>query len=115
MSTEQHETVDAILRQSAFPVGSSVDEQRRLLRAAISAQPLPPDVTVTAAALSGVPTAEITVEGIEARQRAPVLECRLARAARLRMTSRSRSVSSTTFGRRTFTTTSVPSRSASIR
>jgi acetyl esterase/lipase len=67
VSTEQQETVDAILRQSAFPVGSSVDEQRRMLRAAISAQPLPPDVTVTAAALSGVPTAEITVEGLEAR------------------------------------------------
>jgi monoterpene epsilon-lactone hydrolase len=67
VSTEQQETLDAILRQSAFPVGSDVDEQRRLLRAAISAQPLPADVTVTAAALGGVPTAEITVDGIEPR------------------------------------------------
>jgi acetyl esterase/lipase len=33
----------------------------------ISAQPLPADVTVTAAALGGVPTAEITVDGIEPR------------------------------------------------
>src|SRR5437763_3571022 len=65
MSTEQQETLDAILRQSAFPVGSDVNEQRRLLREAISAQPLPADVTVTAAALGGVPTAEITVEGLE--------------------------------------------------
>jgi hypothetical protein len=32
-----------------------------------SAQPLAPDVTVTAAALGGVPTAEITVDGIEPR------------------------------------------------
>jgi acetyl esterase/lipase len=32
-----------------------------------SAQPLPADVTVTAAALGGVPTAEITVDGIEPR------------------------------------------------
>ena len=48
MSTEQRETVDAILRQSAFPVDSTVDEQRRLLREAIEAQPLPADVTVTA-------------------------------------------------------------------
>ena len=31
MSTEQQETIDAILRQSAFPVGTSVNEQRRLL------------------------------------------------------------------------------------
>ncbi|HEY1511079.1 MAG TPA: alpha/beta hydrolase [Solirubrobacteraceae bacterium] len=67
MSIEQRETVDAILRQSAFPVDSSVNEQRELLRQAISAQPLPADVTVTAAALGGVPTAEITVDGIEPR------------------------------------------------
>ena len=67
MSTEQRETLDAILRQSAFPVGSDVDEQRRLLRELVSAQPLPADVTVTAAALGGVPTAEITVDGIEPR------------------------------------------------
>jgi monoterpene epsilon-lactone hydrolase len=67
VSTEQRETLDAILRQSAFPADSDVNEQRRLLREAISAQPLPADVTVTAAALGGVPTAEITVDGIEPR------------------------------------------------
>jgi len=67
VSTEQRENLDAILRQSAFPVGSDVDEQRRLLRELLSAQPLPADVTVTAAALGGVPTAEITVDGIEPR------------------------------------------------
>src|SRR4051812_39462292 len=67
MSTEQRETLDAILRQSAFPVGSTVDEQRRLLRELLSAQPLPADVTVTAAARGGVATAEITVDGIEPR------------------------------------------------
>jgi len=67
VSTEQQETLDAILRQSAFPVDSDVNEQRELLRQAISAQPLPADVTVTAAALGGVPTAEITVDGIEPR------------------------------------------------
>jgi acetyl esterase/lipase len=67
VSTEQQATLDAILRQSALPVDSTVDEQRRLLREAISAQPLPADVTVTAAALGGVPTAEITVDGIEPR------------------------------------------------
>jgi epsilon-lactone hydrolase len=65
MSTEQQQTLDAILRQSAFPDDSGVDEQRRLLRELLSAQPLPADVTVTAAALGGVPTAEITVDGIE--------------------------------------------------
>src|SRR4051794_38121583 len=67
MSTEQRETLDAILRQSAFPVDSDVDEQRRLLRQLLSAQPLPAEVTVTAAALGGVPTAEITVDGVEPR------------------------------------------------
>jgi acetyl esterase/lipase len=65
VSTEQQERLDAILRQSAFPVDSDVDEQRRLLRDLTSAQPLPADVTVTATALGGVPTAEITVAGIE--------------------------------------------------
>jgi monoterpene epsilon-lactone hydrolase len=67
VSTEQRETLDAILRQSSFPVGSDLDEQRRLLRELISAQPLPTDVTVTAGALGGVATAEVTVDGIEPR------------------------------------------------
>ena len=67
MSTEQQENLDAILRQSAFPVGSGVDEQRRLLRELLSAQPLPADVTVSPADLGGVPTAEITIDGIEPR------------------------------------------------
>ena len=67
VSTEQRENLDAILRQSAFPADSDVNEQRRQLRELLSAQPLPADVTVTAAALGGVPTAEITVDGIEPR------------------------------------------------
>src|SRR6476469_1065097 len=67
MSAEQRENLDAILRQSAFPADADVDEQRRLLRELASAQPLPAEVTVTAAELGGVPTAEITVEGIEPR------------------------------------------------
>jgi epsilon-lactone hydrolase len=67
VSTEQRESLDAILRQSAFPAGSDVDEQRQFLRELLSAQPLPPDVTVTAATLGGVPTAEVTVDGVEPR------------------------------------------------
>ena len=67
MSTEQRENLDAILRGSAFPDDSSVDEQRQALRELLSAQPLPADVTVTEAALGGVPTAEITVDGVEPR------------------------------------------------
>ena len=67
MSTEQRQTLDAILRQSAFPAGLDVSEQRRLLRELTSAQPLPADVTVTKAALGGVPVAEITVDGVEPR------------------------------------------------
>jgi epsilon-lactone hydrolase len=67
VSTEQRETLDAILRQSAFPPSSDVSEQRRQLRELLSAQPLPADVTVTKAALGGVPVAEITVDGIEPR------------------------------------------------
>jgi acetyl esterase/lipase len=67
VSAEQREKLDAILRQSAFPADLDVSEQRRQLRELVSAQPLPADVTVTAAALGGVPTAEITVDGIEPR------------------------------------------------
>jgi monoterpene epsilon-lactone hydrolase len=67
VSTEQQETLDAILRQSGFPADADVGEQRRLLRELLSAQPLPAEVTVTAAELGGVPTAEITVDGIEPR------------------------------------------------
>jgi epsilon-lactone hydrolase len=67
VSIEQRENLEAILRQSAFPDDADVNEQRRALRELLSAQPLPADVTVTAAALNGVPTAEITVDGIEPR------------------------------------------------
>ncbi len=67
MSTEQKENLDAILRQGAFPAGADVNEQRRQLKALLSAQPLPGNVTVTAATLGGVPTAEITVDGVEPR------------------------------------------------
>jgi lipoate-protein ligase A len=38
--TGQRENREAILRQSALLVGSDVSEQRRLLRALVSAQPL---------------------------------------------------------------------------
>ena len=67
MSTEQKENLDAILRQGAFPASADVNEQRRQLKALLSAQPLPGNVTVTAATLGGVPTAEITVDGVEPR------------------------------------------------
>ena len=65
MSAEQREMVDAILRQSAFPVGSSVDEQRRLFRDAASAQHLPPDVSVAPGSRGGVPPAEISIDGAD--------------------------------------------------
>jgi len=65
VGTEQRENLDAILRQSAFPAGADVSGQRRLLRELTSVQPLPADVTVTAATLGGVRTAEITIDGIE--------------------------------------------------
>src|SRR6202023_2455307 len=67
VSAEQRENLEAILRQSAFPADIDLNEQRRLLRELISAQPLPADVTVTAAALGGGPPAEITIDGIEPR------------------------------------------------
>jgi acetyl esterase/lipase len=67
VSNEQKDTIDAILRQAALPADSDVDEQRRLFRAAASAQPLPADVTVTPGELGGVPVAEITLAGIDAR------------------------------------------------
>ncbi len=67
MSTEQQHNLDAILRQSAFPADLGVGELRRRLAELASAQPLPAGVTVTPAALGGVPTAEITVDGTEPR------------------------------------------------
>ena len=67
MGTEQRENLDAILRQSVFPAGADVSGPRRLLRELTSVQPLPADVTVTAATLGGVRTAEITIDGIEPR------------------------------------------------
>jgi monoterpene epsilon-lactone hydrolase len=67
VSTQQAENLEAILRQSAFPPGTSISEQRRLLKELVSAQPLPSDITVTPAELGGVPTAQITISGIEPR------------------------------------------------
>jgi epsilon-lactone hydrolase len=60
VSTEQRGNLDAILRQSAFPADSEVGEQRRLLAELTAAQPLPADLTVTAAALGGEPSDELT-------------------------------------------------------
>jgi monoterpene epsilon-lactone hydrolase len=60
VSREQRENLEAVLRQSAFPAGTSVGEQRRLLAELTAAQPLPPDVSVSAAVLGGVAVAEIT-------------------------------------------------------
>jgi acetyl esterase/lipase len=65
VGTEQRENLDAILRQSVFPAGADVSGRRRLLRELTSVQPLPADVTVTAATLGGVRTAQITIDGIE--------------------------------------------------
>src|SRR5262249_57593017 len=67
VSTEQRENLEALLRKAAFPVGSDVSELRQRTRELTSAQPLPADVTVTAASLGAVPTAEITASGIEPR------------------------------------------------
>src|SRR5262245_3549203 len=67
VSTEQRENLEALLRQAAFPVGSDVSELRQRTRELTSAPPLPADVTATAASLGAVPTAEITVSGIEPR------------------------------------------------
>ena len=58
---------DAVLWQSASPADSEVSEHRRQFRELASAQPLPAGATVTATALGGGPTAEITVGGIEPR------------------------------------------------
>ena len=52
VSTEQRENLEAILRQSAFPAGMDLNEQRRQLRELISAVGTPPSaaaVTVTSA------------------------------------------------------------------
>jgi monoterpene epsilon-lactone hydrolase len=67
VSTAQKENLDAILRQGAFPASADVNEQRRQLKALLSAQPLPGNVTVASATLGGVPTADITVAGVEPR------------------------------------------------
>ena len=67
MSAQQRETLDAILRQNSFPADSDINEQRRLLKELVAGQPLPADLTVTAATLGGVPVAEITIAGIEPR------------------------------------------------
>jgi epsilon-lactone hydrolase len=66
-SREQRENLEAVLRQGAFPVGSSISEQRQRMRDLAAGRPLPPGVTVTAAELGGVPAAEITIDGIEPR------------------------------------------------
>jgi epsilon-lactone hydrolase len=62
--TEQRENLKAILRQSAFSAGIDISEQQPLLRELTSAQLRAAEVTVTAAALGGVPVAEITVDRV---------------------------------------------------
>jgi acetyl esterase/lipase len=67
LSAEQRENLEAALRRSPIPAGSSVSEQRRLLRERASVRPVPADVTVTPAELGGVPAADITIDGIDPR------------------------------------------------
>jgi monoterpene epsilon-lactone hydrolase len=70
VSLDQRETLDTMLRQLPLGVGGDggdVHEQRRLFHDMMTAQPLPRGLTVTMAALGSVPTAEITVAGVEAR------------------------------------------------
>jgi len=67
LSTQQRENLEAALRRSPIPVGSSVSEQRRLLRERASARAAPAGVTVTPVELGGVPAADVTVDGIEPR------------------------------------------------
>jgi len=67
MSAEQREALGAGLRQGGFPADSDISEQRRLLRELVAGQPLPADLTVTAATLGGVPVAEISIAGVEPR------------------------------------------------
>ena len=67
MSTEQRETLDAILRQSALPPGSGVKSNENCSERRYRRSRYRPTSTVTAAELGGVPTAEITVDGIEPR------------------------------------------------
>jgi epsilon-lactone hydrolase len=67
VSAEQRENLESALRKSALPLDSDVSEQRRLLRELMSPRPLPADVTVTAAALGAVKTAEISIAGLEPR------------------------------------------------
>jgi hypothetical protein len=54
LSTEQRENLEAALRRSPIPVGSSVSEQRRLLRERASARPAPAEVIVTPPELGGL-------------------------------------------------------------
>ncbi len=84
MSTEQRQRLDAFLRQGTFPAVADVNEQRRQLKALLSAQPLPADVTGTAATLGGVPIAEITVDGNRTSPYCPVHPRRCVRAGRRR-------------------------------
>ena len=82
MSTEQKENLDAILRQSAFPAGSDVSEQRRLLRELTSAQPLPAGVTVTAAGTRRRPDRRDHHRRNRTPPRCPVLPRRRVRPGR---------------------------------
>lgn len=76
MSTGQRENLEAALRRSPIPVGSSVSEQRKLLRERASARPAPADVIVSPAELGGVPADALDRAG-------QLLTAHLASAARV--------------------------------
>jgi acetyl esterase/lipase len=56
-----------MLRQAPLGAGGDVREQRRVFQELLGARQLPAGVTVTPGALGAVPTAEITVAGVEPR------------------------------------------------
>jgi monoterpene epsilon-lactone hydrolase len=67
MSLHQRQALDAMLRGSPLAKTDDIHELRRLFTEIMSAQPPPPDLSVTPATLGSVPTVEITVAGVEPR------------------------------------------------
>jgi acetyl esterase/lipase len=67
VGNEQRDDLEAALRETAISADLGIDEQRSLLEKRMTAQPLPPDVTVRESTLGGVRTAEITIAGVEPR------------------------------------------------
>ncbi|MBM9506306.1 alpha/beta hydrolase [Actinacidiphila acididurans] len=65
MSKQQRDALNRMFRNLPFSIEGDPAVQRAAMEAALTAAPLPPDVTVTEGTLGGIPVVQVDVDGVD--------------------------------------------------